>query len=653
MAKPLLLALTLLCPFAHSFDLPPTGPETIPATATRSSAVSDVALVRSRYVLSMLSVDSSAFEQLNAKSAKYAATLQPDGRWPDIDYKSTVLTDWATSEHLQRTLVMEKAARLYCNGGHTNDALESKALAALKAWTTHDYQNPNWWWNEIGVPELIGEIANLMWPHIPSDELLKVTKIMRRSDWHRVPRTGANLTWEVIIEIARGCLENSPDLVGEGYERMYKEIRIVSTSEDGIQQDYSFHQHKAQIHSGGYGLNFADDVGRFVSFAWGTRFQLPPDGMAIFSSYLLDGEQWFVRGNIIDYSTVGRSITRRGNIVVPHDPSARPMFSSGPAYILGNAVALLAAEPTPRRRELLDFAARLSGKAGTPDFIGNKQFWCSDFMAHRRRGFYTSVKLLSARTLNGELIDGEGIKSQHLSDGVNLLYLTGNEYTDIFPVWDWTKLPGTTAIQETLETGETDPIAARGITTFDGGVSDGVYGMAAMDLARGSLSAKKAWFFFDNSYVALGSGITLRGNSGRDVITDVNQPLLAGNVFTSLTLHRIPAGTFTYNSANTVWVYHNHVGYIFSPNTRMFLSIGPQSGKWSDIGTGSNQPITLSVFDLWIDHGRSPQNATYQYIVLPNVCKRHFLAALFWGCSGFKLDSWWLCGHGGLGWMKG
>ena len=33
--------------------------------------------------------------------------------------------------------------------------------------------------------------------------------------------------------------------------------------------------------------------------------------------------------------------------------------------------------------------------------------------------------------------------------------------------------------------------------------------------------------------------------------------------------------------------------------------------------------------------------------------KRHFLAALFWGCSGFKLDSWWLCGHGGLGWMKG
>ncbi len=33
--------------------------------------------------------------------------------------------------------------------------------------------------------------------------------------------------------------------------------------------------------------------------------------------------------------------------------------------------------------------------------------------------------------------------------------------------------------------------------------------------------------------------------------------------------------------------------------------------------------------------------------------KRHFLAALFWVCFGFKLGMWPSCGHGGLGWMKG
>ena len=82
-----------------------------------------------------------------------------------------------------------------------------------------------------------------------------------------------------------------------------------------------------------------------------------------------------------------------------------------------------------------------------------------------------------------------------MSDGANYLYLTGDEYRNIFPVWDWTKIPGTTAIQDTLYTGEQNTIAARGTTVFDGGVSDGKYGLGAMDLARGKLVAKNAWFF--------------------------------------------------------------------------------------------------------------------------------------------------------------
>jgi len=36
-----------------------------------------------------------------------------------------------------------------------------------------------------------------------------------------------------------------------------------------------------------------------------------------------------------------------------------------------------------------------------------------------------------------EIVNSEGRKSHHLSDGANFLYLTGNEYKDIFPVWDW------------------------------------------------------------------------------------------------------------------------------------------------------------------------------------------------------------------------
>lgn len=581
-----------------------------------NSTSSDLATVRDRFVRSVLPSGAAAIADVDSASEKYAAALNPDGNWSDINYNNAERSVWANGEHLNRLLVMTKAARVAREKGHPNEALEGNALLALKWWTDHDYRNPNWWWNEIGVPELTGEIASLLGPQLPEDQRTKIITIMKRSDWRRVPWTGANLTWGTGIEIVRGCLENDPAPVEEGYKRMYEEIKIVSQPEEGIEQDYSFHQHRVQLYNGGYGLDFANDVGRFVSFSWGTRFQIPADRMAMFSAYLLDGEQWMIRGNTFDYAAVGREITRPDKVVVPKDKTAGPVTPVGPAYSLGNVISMLAAEPTPRQSELKTFAARLKGEANAEEFTGNKQFWCSDFMTQRRAGYYTSVKMLSNRMLNSELVNSEGTKSVHMSDGANYLYLTGDEYRNIFPVWDWTKIPGTTAIQGTLDTGEKNAIGARGTTTFDGGVSDGRYGMAAMDLARGNLVAKKAWFFFDSSYVALGAGITLSNDAQHAVATDVNQPLLKGDVLTSESKSPVK-GSVSYAAEHPVWVYHDQVGYIFAPHTKLNVSAGPQTGAWSNIGTGPSEPVTEQVFNLWIDHGTAPHDAGYEYTVAP------------------------------------
>lgn len=593
--------------------------------AAPGSALAEVAQIRERYAQSVLPTAPAAIVYLHGQGAKYAAELKPDGSWADVDYGDTTLPYWAATEHLQRILAMAKSARLYRNAGRADEALEGKIVRALQWWTDHDYQNhlnpALWWWNEIGVPELVGESANLLWAQIPPGEMAKLAAILKRSDWqHGSPSrwVGANLTWGVINQVARGCMENDPATVAEAYARMYEEIRVGSPEEEGIQQDYSFHQHGKQLYSGGYGLAFANDAGRFISFAWGTRFQIPPDRMAIFSAYLLDGLQWLIRSNIIDYSTVGREITRPGKAAVPRTTPRGPISPAGAEYSLGQVVTLLAAEPTPRQKEFQAFAARLNGKADVPEFAGNKQFWCSDFMAQRRAGYYTSVKMMSTRIRNAELVNQEGKTSQHLSDGANFLYVTGDEYKDIFPVWDWTRVPGTTAIQGTLDTGEKNPITAFSPTTFNGGVSDGTYGIAAMDLARGKLTAMKAWFFFDNAYVALGAGITLEDDPEHGVVTDVNQPLLAGDVLTSEARGPV-AGQRSLASDNPVWVYHNHVGYLFPAHTPVALSAGPQMGRWTDFGFGPSELVTLPVFDLWIDHGRSPRGASYQYVVLPGV----------------------------------
>ena len=98
-----------------------------------------------------------------------------------------------------------------------------------------------------------------------------------------------------------------------------------------------------------------------------------------------------------------------------------------------------------------------------------------------------------------------------MSDGCTNIVTQGNEYANIFPAWNWRRIPGTTAPQL-----DTIPMAAsdwqtRGTSTFAGGVSDSIYGVSAyayMDNYAGvNTGAKKAWFFFDNEVVCLGSGI--------------------------------------------------------------------------------------------------------------------------------------------------
>ena len=584
-------------------------------------ALAAVVIVRQRLIQSLLPTGRAAIDSLNDLVGKDAASLSADGHWAGIDYASQERSDWTAADHLNRVLRMAKSARIFRRDGRPDAALEAKINLALKWWTDHDYHNPNSWWNEIGVPMLLGQIGNLMFQEIPAAELDKMAAIMKRSDWRREAWTGANLTWGVTIEITRGCMQNDAFAVAEGYTGMYDEIKIVSQLQDGIQQDDSYHQHDAQLYNGGYGADFASGVARFISYSWGTQFQIPRGKMEIFSSYLLNGERWMIRafGKGFDYSVTGREITRPVKTPSLADKSAGPIYPSmGEVYGFAHALSLLANNPVPHQEQLQAFAAYVSGKPGAPAFVGNKQFWSSDYMVQRRDDYVTSVKMLSQRVLNAELVDSEGKKSVHLSDGANFLYLEGDEYLNIFPVWDWTKIPGTTAIQGTLNTGEPDAIKARGKTTFDGGVSDGTYGLATMDLRRGNLTAEKSWFFFDSSYVALGAAITLDNDTRHDVATDINQTLLQGSVTTSESQAPLAQGSYSYNTSHGVWIYHDHVGYIFPPGTKLNLSIGPQTGNWSEIGTGPNAPVTKNVFDLWIDHGTAPEDALYQYIVAPN-----------------------------------
>jgi chondroitin AC lyase len=381
---------------------------------------------------------------LQETARKVAGALKPNGTWPDIDYTNQQRARWPMGNHLQRVLLMAKSQYIA-----RDPALKQKIDLSLNHWFDRDYKNPNWWWNEIGVPQMTGEILILLAPDYTEAQFSKGIEILHGSKWEKW--TGQNLVWGVSIQIQRGILQRDEKAIADAYARMFQEVRI--SSEEGIQQDYSFHQHGHQLYNGGYGLAFSSDVGRQIALSWGMPWQVPPEKLDIYLDYLLKGQSWMMWDNIFDYNAVGRQITRPGTSAVPKTWNASgPVSPVGAAYSLSNTLHLLTQiRELPQHDALIDFENRLRFKPNATPNVGNKYFWRSDYMTHRRTSWFIGLKMLSDRMINAELVNDEGKKSHHLSEGTTYIYRSGEEYRDIFAAWDWRQIPGTTAEQFELQ----------------------------------------------------------------------------------------------------------------------------------------------------------------------------------------------------------
>ena len=128
-----------------------------------------------------------------------------------------------------------------------------------------------------------------------------------------------------------------------------------------------------------------------------------------------------------------------------------------------------------------------------------KFFWQTEHFVFQRPNFYTTVRMFSTRNYNMEMpYNGPGKPTHHRADGTNYLLLKGDEYHNIWPVYDWQKVSGTTVLQKPKLHGPQD-IQKKGLTSFVGAVTDGLYGAVAFDFKspHDGVEAKKAWFFFD------------------------------------------------------------------------------------------------------------------------------------------------------------
>jgi chondroitin AC lyase len=570
------------------------APFLISAGAAQSTE-QEIQTIKKRVIENFISGGSVDIEEVNSLLAR----LQADGLWEGVDYTSTQRSNWPIFyHHYQRTTVLTRALVSPDSPFYNDPELKTAVLVAVNAWLIRDWTNPNWWYNEIGGPLSLGPVLLALEDELTPEQVQKGMAILERG---RIGMTGANRTWLATVTLYRGLLEDSPAVISNAVAAIESTLGIGET--EGLQSDWSFRQHGEVLYNHGYGAALLSCNTQTALLTTGTSLAMKPEFVDKLLSMVLDGNQWMLHGLGQDYGASGRNITRPGlnsNYLFPIIDRLQKLTSN-------------------RKKELDALRAHLENPTENPPVTGNRDFRASDYMAHKREGYFASARTHSTRIFNTDTPSNqEGLRSHFLADGANFLFLEGDEYHDIFGAWDWRRIPGTTV---NLEQGFSDSPRWKGQTDFVGGASDGTYGVTAFDFNRGStLQARKSWFFFDDEYVCLGAGITSTANGV--IFTTLNQCHLRGRVVVADAEGQNTVSPGTYDISGPVAVHHAGVGYILLDEKTILLRTLPQTGKWSDSNVNTYAEVdesTLDLFLLGIQHGTTPENDKYAYVVAPGM----------------------------------
>jgi len=540
--------------------------------------------------------------------------LLADGSWSDINYKETPSGSWSPWDHFRRLTTMAKAYRTPGQAFYNSEPLRMQIEAAL-GYVPSFYGKTtlpagNWWFWTLGAPLDLGPTLVLMRGGVSQkvfDDCVATLQVHIGSSPTAkglvgpVP-VGENLVWSCFTHLCLALTKD--DAVMLAAVRDALGTACTTTNGDGIQIDSSFHQHGPQLYTGGYGGSFAYDVSRLALLLRDSEFALAPAALNSFADYLAGGIAWSLYGSYFDVSVVGREVARSStsgiNGVAALVQAAR-FDSPRAAEIRAAAAAMLRSWRWPLSPELAALAtiAQSSATAGWPS--GHQHYRMSDYTVHRRPAFFASVKMFSARTKSGENTNGENLLGSRQSDGRFYLVLSGDEYfgNDTWPALDWTRLPGITVEQKPDAANDSYGMGTR---NFAGGTGDGANGVSAMELApiNSVLTAKKSWFFFDDTIVFLTNGIT--SPSFNRVETVINQWPLQSSVA---------------RGAN--WIAADNIGYYVYPQTaKLNVTTASRTGTWAALGGSTDTtPSTQTFLTLWLDHGTSPVNADAAYAIVP------------------------------------
>jgi hyaluronate lyase len=513
--------------------------------------------------------------------------------------------------------------------------------------TANEYDN--WWDWEIGGAQAFNNAFALMYPTLTSTQISNYCAAL---DGH-LPGGPANMygwQWSTaiadmgIVMIVRGILGKDAERIAAAQAKVSTIFPYVKTGA-GFYSDGSFVMHNNKAYTGGYGLILLNALSDWINLMEGSKWQFTDEEKACVFNWVSNSYEPVIYNGAMMDMVRGREITRASSTEIT------------------NGMRTLAAIRQVARFAPPATAVAFSNFANAPLLPpGQFQFAGMDRVVALREGFGVGISMCSTRIANYESIHYENLHGWYTGEGMTYLYLgkVETQFTGGFwPTVDPYHLPGTTvemisrspgASQDAIipGPGTAPPSTARGSSKttsqhWVGGAqvsrTYGTAGMSLMDPVTPALTAKKSWFMFDNEVVCLGAGITC--GDPADVNTTVEDRRLGTDPTNNFTVNGTviaPAMGWSNNLSNVSWCALDGVGGYYFPGGAANLQAAfvSNSGSWSDVTGGRRRNPALSAFPsfssfsfngsytedylkLWFNHGVNPSNATYAYVILPNM----------------------------------
>ena len=587
---------------------------------------SDFATIKTRlkdYFLTLDTIDDgSKVETCYVSKAKdYLDLIQEDGAFGDVDYKATASaangTAWSPYLALDRLQAITVAYHKEGNALYHDEEVINKLNKAIVYWGKMNPSSSNWWENQIGVQLRFSRIALFMESIVSKDAMdIMLNKLLEKTPVKY--GTGQNNLWfdQNYVYYAIITENGTKHTNSTGFKKLdLKELvddylsycLVVQTDDntaEAVQVDNSFYMHGRQFYSNGYGMSMFRDMSFWIYMLRETSYAFEQDVIDLMADYMIDGTSWTIRGDIMElylgYRTYDYDVGYDNYAAEYIDPLKR-MIESDP-------------DRADEYQAILD---NIQGKNTVNGKNGNYYMWRSGYASHMRDGYGVNIKMDSNQIIGGEW---RGSWSGYDKDGGQLIYWTssaastitvdGDEYTNVYPTYDWAHCPGTTTAARIVQDYANAGRFTNG-TEHTIGVSNGKYGNTAYDMNKKGTQVKKGYFFFDDEFVALGSGIN--STEGVNIHTTLNQ-CEAEDV--NVGGQSVAEGTKE-QIYNTNWLYNGKVGYVFLENTDVVVSNSVQTNNPS-LWDEAKKNETPATFTAYLDHGLKPSNDSYAYIVVPN-----------------------------------